>query len=138
MHMLPQLPASVPGIGIDMVDVARFAGSLERSEKRMRERVFTTAEWDECKSRAEPAVHFAARFAAKEALMKSIGTGWTDGVAFDEIEITSDGKVAPQISVTGRTAELAEQHGIARFRLSMSHTDHLAIAMVFAELAHGA
>ena len=68
--------------------------------------------------------------------MKSIGTGWTDGVAFDEIEVISDGKTAPLIQVSGRTAELAEQHGIARFRLSMSHTDQLAIAMVFAELAH--
>ena len=136
--MFPQLPDSAPGIGIDLVDVARFAGSLERSEKRMRERVFTTAEWDECQSRSEPAVHFAARFAAKEALMKSLGTGWTDGVAFDEIEVISDGKVAPQIHVSGRTAELAEQLGIARFRLSMSHTDHLAVAMVFAELANRA
>ncbi|NQU49253.1 MAG: holo-ACP synthase [Planctomycetes bacterium] len=133
--MSGQLPQTAPGIGVDMVDVARFGESLQRSGKRMQERVFTADEWAECQTRSEPTIHLAARFAAKEAVMKSLGTGWTDGVGFHEIEVTSDGKTPPLIRISGRTAELAAEAGIAGFRVSMSHTDHLAIAMVVAELA---
>ena len=127
----------IAGVGTDIVDVPAFRRQLGDTASSFVAATFTASERRACEGRAsaDPAIHLAARFAAKEAVMKSLGTGWTDGVGFHEIEVTSDGKTPPLIRISGRTAELAAEAGIAGFRVSMSHTDHLAIAMVVAELA---
>ena len=126
------LPEGVPGVGIDLVDVGRLETSLERGGQALRDRMFTPAEQAECARRKSPGMHLAARMAAKEAGMKVLGTGWTGGVGFQDFEVVSDGSTAPKLLLHGRAAELAEQAGIGEMRLSLSHTDSLAIAIVIA------
>ena len=133
--MVLKLPEMAPGIGIDLVDVARLQHTLESSSGKMKERIFTEAEWAECQSRRKPEIHLAARFAAKEAAMKCLGTGWTEGVGFKEFEVVSDGTIPPVMKISGRAAEIALERGIRGFRISLSHTDSLAIAIAFAEMA---
>lgn len=124
------LVSDLPGVGIDLVDVGRLADSLERGGTALRNRIFTTGEQEECGRRAKPIMHLAARLAAKEAGMKALGSGWTGGVGFCDFEVVSDGRTAPKLLLHGEAAALAEKAGIAEMRLSLSHTDHLAIAIV--------
>ena len=131
--MVMRLPEGVPGVGVDLVDVARLEASLERGGQALLDRMFTPSEQQECQSRKEPSMHFAARMAAKEAGMKVLGTGWTGGVGFCDFEVISDGKTAPQLRLHGAAAEHARKSGIRSMRLSLSHTDDLAIAFVVAE-----
>ena len=77
--------AAIVGVGIDLVDIDRF----ERSKPRVRERLFTRAEARYCVLQRKPALHFAARFAAKEAVLKALGTGWSGGIAWTEVEIVA-------------------------------------------------
>lgn len=131
--MAKLLPDDAPGLGVDLVDVARFMASLQRGGERMRERMFTDQEWQECQSRANPGPHLAARFAAKEAGMKCLGTGWTQGVGFADFEVISDGKTAPRMVLHGQAAQIAASMSIRTLRLSLSHTDDQAIAIALAE-----
>lgn len=125
-------PAGIPGIGIDLVEVERLGESLERGGQALRDRMFTAAEQEECARRRHPNIHLAARMAAKEAAMKVVGTGWTDGVGFHDFEVVSDGKTPPTLNVSGRARELLEAAGVEELRVSLSHTDQLAVAMVVA------
>jgi holo-[acyl-carrier protein] synthase len=118
------------GVGVDIVEVARIRGALEnpRTGERFRERVFTVEEAAYCSPRRNAYESYAARFAAKEALMKALGRpfGW------QEIEVLRlNGP--PRIQLRGRAAAHAEALGIRRTSLSLSHTAHLAIAYVIAE-----
>jgi len=124
-----------PGIGLDLVTVARFADALERGGSAFRERLFTAAEQAQAESRSRPQQHYAARFAAKEAVMKALGRGFGQGVAFPEIEIHSDGRSAPQVELHGNTAALAKESGICGWSLSLSHSDDTAGAVVMARFA---
>ena len=132
--MVMRLPEGLPGIGVDLVEIARLEASLERGGQPMLDRMFTPAEQQECQSRKQSAMHYAARMAAKEAGMKVLGTGWTGGVGFCDFEVVSDGKTAPKMLLHGAAAERAREHGIRSMRLSLSHTDELAIAFVVAEM----
>lgn len=132
--MVMRLPEGLPGIGVDLVDVARLEASLERGGQALLDRMFTLAEQQECQSRKQPAMHFAARMAAKEAGMKVLGSGWTGGVGFCDFEVVSDGKTAPQLLLHGVAADRARENRIRALRLSLSHTDGLAIAFVVAEM----
>lgn len=123
-------PSTIPGVGIDLADVARMRDSLDRGGQPFMDKVFTPSEQSECQSRAKPHVHFAARFAAKEAAMKALGTGWTEGIAFTDFEIISDGAKAPRIILHGVAAQRAAEQDLPTFRLSMSHTDTMATAIV--------
>jgi holo-[acyl-carrier protein] synthase len=115
-------------IGLDLVDVDRFAGALAR-HPRLRDRVFTPAEIDYCGRRGRPVLHFAARFAAKEAVGKLLGTGvlcWRD------IEVAGQPGAAPVCTLHGDTARRAAELGIAEIRVSLSHVDSMAGACVVA------
>src|SRR5438094_9480893 len=108
----------IVSIGIDIIEVARIREVLLRTP-RFRERVFTLAERAYCDSRgAVAAEHYAARFAAKEAALKALQTGWTGGVAWQDVEITSQASGAPQLNFHGRVRELFEQSGATRAHLS--------------------
>ncbi len=97
-------------------------------------RVFTDAERGYCDSRgAASAQHYAARFAAKEAAMKALGTGWAGGVAWREVEITRGEAGAPSINFTGRALELFRASGATRAHLSLAHTSEHAVATVVLE-----
>jgi holo-[acyl-carrier protein] synthase len=118
------------GIGVDIIEVARIRAALEnpRTGARFRERVFTPAEAAYCSRRRNAYESFAARFAAKEAMMKALGRayGWR------EIEVER-GSGPPTIRLHGRALARAEELGIRRILLSLSHTAELAIAYVIAE-----
>jgi holo-[acyl-carrier protein] synthase len=120
-------------IGIDIIEVARVREVMARTP-RFVERVYTQSEREYCDSRgAVAAMHFAARFAAKEAALKALQTGWTGGIAWQDIEVASKDSGAPVLLFHGRVRELYEQSGAAAAHLSISHTTEHAIAQVILE-----
>jgi holo-[acyl-carrier protein] synthase len=120
-------------IGIDIIEVRRVREVLQRTP-RFVERVFTTGERAYCDGRgAVAAQHYAARFAAKEAALKALQTGWSGGISWQDIEITSRETGAPILQFHGRARELYEQSGATAIHLSISHTTEHAIAQVVLE-----
>jgi holo-[acyl-carrier protein] synthase len=101
---------------------------------RFVERVFTAQERDYCTRRgAVAAQHFAARFAAKEAFLKALGTGWRDGIAWHDVEVVNQASGAPALIITGKAREIYDQLGVTAAHLSLSHTAEHAIAQVILE-----
>lgn len=123
----------VVGIGIDVVEIARIRRLRERWQDRFLQRVFTEAELAYALRRHDPAQHLAARFAAKEATLKALGTGLSMGVRWREMEVRRPRGQAPCLMLSGRTAELADARGIRRLHVSLSHDAGLAVAQVLAE-----
>jgi holo-[acyl-carrier protein] synthase len=122
-------------IGIDIIEVRRVSEVLARTP-RFTERVFTARERAYCDSRgAVSAQHYAARFAAKEAALKAFQTGWTDGIAWQDVEVSARDNGAPLLIFHGRVRELYEQSGATAAHLSLSHTTEHAIAQVILERA---
>ncbi|RFS21136.1 holo-ACP synthase [Chitinophaga silvatica] len=121
------------GIGTDITDVSRVAAKLAKGEG-FRNLVFTPFEISYCEKQAVPAQSYAARFAAKEAFLKALGTGWGNGgVNFDEIEVRNDEAGQPSILLIGNATNKYEERGIKKIWLSLSHEQHAAIAMVVLE-----
>ena len=123
----------IVGIGIDVVEIARIRRLRERWQDRFLQRVFTEAELAYALRRHDPAQHLAARFAAKEATLKALGTGLSMGVRWREMEVRRPRGQAPCLTLSGRTAELADARGIRRLHVSLSHDAGLAVAQVLAE-----
>ena len=120
-------------IGIDIIEVARIREVLARTP-RFVERVFTAAERSYCDGRgAVAAQHYAARFAAKEAVLKALQTGWRGGIAWHDVEIASRESGAPYLILHGLVLELFGKSGATATHLSMSHTSEHAIAQVMLE-----
>ena len=119
--------------GIDLMEIARLEASLSKESTRFRDRVFTPAEIAYCESRASRFASYAARFAAKEAVMKALGTGWAGGVGWHDIEITNDEAGAPSVRLSGIALERFQNLGARRIHLSLSHARDLAIAQVIFE-----
>ncbi len=113
-------------VGIDLIEIARVRRALERYP-RFRERCFTEAERAYCDSRANPAQHYAARFAGKEAVGKAFGFGVARAFAWREVEIA--GRPKPGVTLSGRIAAWAERSGGGAIDLSMSHSRELATAV---------
>ena len=123
----------IVGIGIDIIEVARIREALLRTE-RFRERIFTGAERSYCDSRgAVSAEHYAARFAAKEAALKALQTGWSGGISWQDVEISAKESGAPLITFHGRARELYEASGATTAHISIAHTTEHAIAQVILE-----
>lgn len=123
----------VIGIGIDVVEIARIRRLMERWQDRFLQRVFTEAELAYALRRHDPAQHLAARFAAKEATLKALGTGLSMGVRWREMEVRRGPGQPPRLALSGRTAELGEARGVRRLHVSLSHDAGLAVAQVLAE-----
>lgn len=119
------------GIGTDIVEVARIAKSIETIE--FREKIFSAIEIAYCETKTHKAESYAARFAAKEAFFKALGTGWRGGMAFNEVEISNDTLGKPWLRVLGKTAEILAEKNIEKMHVSLSHTKATAIAMVILE-----
>lgn len=122
----------IVGHGIDLVENARIAAVLADHEERFLERVFTLAEQAYRADSRRRTEHLAARFAAKEAAMKALGTGLASGITWTEVEVQSGPTGAPTLRLHGRAAEVAAGLGITTWHLSLSHTDTHAMASVIA------
>ena len=123
----------IVSIGIDIIEVGRIREVLGRTP-RFAERVFTAAERSYCDSRGVVAAqHYAARFAAKEAALKALQTGWSGGISWQDVEIAARESGAPYLILHGLVKELFENSGATHAHLSMSHTTEHAIAQVVLE-----
>jgi holo-[acyl-carrier protein] synthase len=123
----------IVGTGIDIAEVPRIAESIERFGERFLHRVFTEGEIRYCESKANRTERYAARFAAKEAAMKALGTGWNRGVRWRDVEVSRQPGGRPTIVFHGKAAEFAAQLSATRVALSLSHTAEQAIAQVILE-----
>jgi holo-[acyl-carrier protein] synthase len=126
---------SIVGTGIDTIEVARVRDAIERPSTgaRFLARVFTDREIQYCESRGRGRFQsYAARFAAKEATMKALGTGWNRNVGWRDIEVVRERGRPPSIALSGKAAAYARRRGIMRFHLSLTHTNTGAIAHVIA------
>jgi len=120
------------GIGIDVVEVARIASAIERHGEAFLARLFTPVERTYCDAKKAPAIHYAARFAAKEAAAKALGTGIGAHANWLELEITHATSGAPQLMLHGSAAAFATSHGIAEIQISLTHTTAYAAANAIA------
>ena len=123
----------IVGSGVDLAEVARIRRSVERFGERFLGRVFTPAERAFVERKKNRFERYAARFAAKEAAMKAIGTGWKRGVTWQDIEVTNLPSGKPTLRFSGKAAEFAERLGVKSVALSMAHTSEMAIAEVILE-----
>jgi holo-[acyl-carrier protein] synthase len=123
---------SVLGLGIDLAEVPRIRALLEKNGDRFKQRVFTAGEIAYCDSKADPALHFAARFAAKEAASKALGTGFTEGITWQDIETVSSENGAPFIVLHQAAAQRASTLGVGTMMVTLTHTADMAAASVVA------
>jgi holo-[acyl-carrier protein] synthase len=123
----------IVGSGVDITEVPRIAASIARYGERFLRRIFTEAEIRYCDSKANKAERYAARFAAKEAALKAIGTGLSHGISWNDVEVTRTPGGRPTIAFHGAAAEFANKLGTKRAHLSLSHTKEHAIAYVILE-----
>jgi len=124
---------AVRGIGIDVVQVDRIAGSLERFGARFESRIFTDAELAYCRGNKDPLPHLAARFAGKEAAFKAIGTGLSAGVGWKHAEVIQPGGRQPQLQFHGVALERFQSLGCQRSHLTIAHDAGVAVACVVLE-----
>ncbi|MBN1868233.1 holo-ACP synthase [Candidatus Sumerlaeota bacterium] len=123
----------IVGLGIDIVSIERIAAMLERHGGRAAARLYTETERAYCESMAKPALHYAARFAAKEAFVKALGTGFSSGIRWRDIGIVHDAKGKPEIVVEGQAGQAMGALGADRSYVSLSHDPLHAAAVVVLE-----
>lgn len=123
----------IVGLGIDQVEVERIRSLLERWPGRAAERLFTEVERRACRGRARPAECFAARFAAKEACLKALGTGWRGSLSWTQMEMDADAAGRPVLNLSGTAAERAEEIGARAVHVSCTHDAGVAAAVVVLE-----
>src|SRR5882762_1400051 len=124
----------VLGVGTDLIEIQRIEESIAQFGERFLHRVFTAGEIAYClRKKKNAAESFAARFAAKEAGAKALGTGISRGVSWKEFEVRREASGRPTLHLSGRAAELAEAMGVRRLQLSLTHSRELAVAVVVAE-----
>jgi holo-[acyl-carrier protein] synthase len=123
---------AVRGLGVDVVEIRRVREALERNP-RFAEKLFTADEIRYCESMARRETHYAARFAAKEAFFKALGTGWRLGMGWHEVEVCHDSLGRPELALTGRTAVEFQRRNLRNLHLSISHERNQAVAVVVVE-----
>jgi holo-[acyl-carrier protein] synthase len=121
---------TIRGLGVDIVEIDRMAAALAR-HPGMRERIFSAEERRYCERRNRPEVHYALRFAAKEAVLKALGTGFS-GMKFTDVEVLRDATGRPAPKLSGRAAEVADELGVIEMHLSLSYTHATAVASAVA------
>ena len=120
------------GIGVDLVNIERIEKAVTRWGERFIERVFTAEEAYMCSRRATAASSFALRFAAKEAVLKALGTGMRGRMKWTDVEIANDDLGKPEIALSGESASVAEKMGVSQVLVSISHTREHAVASAIA------
>jgi|SRR5882724_4951805 len=124
---------AIVGTGVDICEVERVRAAIERFGQRFLKRVFTAAEREYCESKRNRIERYAARFAAKEAAMKAIGTGLRRGVTWQDFEVGREAGGRPTILFSGKGAEFAAKLGVKRAAISITHTKEQAMAQVILE-----
>ena len=125
MHM-------IYGIGTDIIEISRIKAVMEK-DIGFREKIFTEGEIRYCETMKHKFENYAARFSAKEAFMKAIGTGWRFGIRFADIDVYHDEYGKPLIRLSGKAEELAKKEGISKIHVSLTHVRELANAVVIIE-----
>lgn len=120
----------ITGLGVDIVEIERMREAIERRPK-IKERIFSADERKYCDKRSRPEVHYALRFAAKEAVLKALGTGFS-GMRFTDVEVIREQSGRPVPRLSGRAAEVAEELGVVEMHLSLSFTHTTAVASAVA------
>lgn len=121
------------GIGTDLVEIGRMEKIIQRWGERFTEKVYSQNEIDYCTRKAYPAIHYAARFAAKESFLKSLGIGLGMGVSLKDIEVINNAQGSPQLKMNERIRKVLDTHGITSVHISMTHTREHAHAVVILE-----
>ena len=120
----------IVGIGLDLVKIDRVRAIAERWKARFLDRLYTPAERRACMNKAVPYASLAGRFAAKEAVLKALGTGWSDGISWRDIEVLNDRSGRPRATVSGRVKTLMKRAGVTDIHVSLSHDTEYAVAEV--------
>ncbi len=123
----------IVGLGLDIAEIDRIAEAITRHGAAILERLYTPAEVAYCESHKNKFERYAARFAAKEAAMKALGTGWKRGVRWRDIEITNAPGGKPTLRLEGVAKEIAERLGVKSISVSITHSGNLALAEVIFE-----
>ena len=118
--------------GIDMVECSRMEQLAQRHKQRFFDRVFTKAELAYCNKYQKSYEHLAGRFAVKEAVMKILGTGWSDGISWQDIETRNTATGKPEVFLYNKASQIANQMGIGEIAISITHTGDLAMASAVA------
>jgi holo-[acyl-carrier protein] synthase len=121
------------GMGVDIAEVERIRGAIERYGEVFLRRIYTTREREYCERFKNKYERYAGRFAAKEAAMKALGTGWRRGVKWVDFEVAREMSGRPTLAITGEAAKIAGQIGVKSVALSITHTETLALAQVVFE-----
>ncbi len=128
----PRSPNHVIGLGTDIIETVRIGQMIERHGETFLQRVYTEAEVQYCQKKREYTQHFAGRWAAKEAVMKTLGTGWAKGVSFRDIEVCTSRSGRPSIELRGGAREVALGLGITDILITISHCRAYATATAIA------
>ncbi len=123
---------NIIGIGTDIIECLRIASMIEKHGELFLTRVFTPHEIEYCSARRAATQHYAGRFAAKEAVLKALGTGWTRGIQWRDIEVRNDLGGKPSIALSGGAYEYSVQHGIDEVLITISHCRNYATAYAMA------
>ncbi len=118
----------IVGIGLDLVNIPRVRAMTERWQDRFLTRLFTAQERTYCLQKASPYASLAGRFAAKEAVLKALGTGWANGIRWTEIQVLNDRGGRPVATADGRVGSLLRDAGVTDIQISLSHDTDYAIA----------
>ena len=123
----------IVGLGVDIAEVPRIKATIERRGEPFLRRVFTPNEIEYCERFKNKFERYAGRFAAKEAAMKALGTGWSRGIRWVDLEVVREQSGRPTLALAGEAAKIAAQLGVQRISLSITHTEAQALAQVIFE-----
>jgi holo-[acyl-carrier protein] synthase len=118
----------IVGVGLDLVKINRIRAITERWPSKFLDRLYTQAERRYCLARPSPYASLAGRFAAKEAVLKALGTGWSDGISWHDIQVLNDRTGRPRATVSGRVKALMTRAGVTGIHVSLSHDTDYAVA----------
>jgi holo-[acyl-carrier protein] synthase len=123
----------IVGIGVDIAEVARIRGAIERRGEAFLRRIYTPGEIAYCKRFKNKFERYAGRFAVKEAAMKALGTGWSHGVRWVDLEVIREKSGRPTLAIRGEAGEIAARLGVKNIAVSITHTEEQALAQVIFE-----
>src|ERR1700681_1347579 len=127
----------IVGLGMDITEIDRIEAAIARRGRALLERLFTPLEISYCEKHRNRAERFAGRFAAKEAAMKALGTGWARGVRWVDIEIVRESSGKPTLKLSGASRQIADRIGVKHIAVTITHTGNTALAQVIFESSEG-